>query len=146
MPRVATGLEAALATGDGSLALIGRRELRSCNSWMHNSERLVKGKHQCTLLMHPGDAASRQLVDGQVAQVISRVGAVEAPVELSEAMMPGVVCLPHGWGHARPGVKARVAVAHAGVSINDLTDDERVDRLCGTAGFSGTRVTVGRVG
>ena len=146
MPRVATGLEAALATGDGSLALIGRRELRSCNSWMHNSERLVKGKHQCTLLMHPRDAASRQLVDGQVAQVISRVGAVEAPVELSEAMMPGVVCLPHGWGHARPGVQARVAVAHAGVSINDLTDDERVDRLCGTAGFSGTRVTVGRVG
>ena len=100
----------------------------------------------CTLLMHPADAARRHVVDGETVVVISRVGAVDVPVELSEEMMPGVVSLPHGWGHGRAGVKLRTAVSHPGVSINDLTDDERVDQLCGTAGFSGTRVTVERVG
>ncbi|MBI3789602.1 MAG: molybdopterin-dependent oxidoreductase [Gemmatimonadetes bacterium] len=146
LPRVAKGLEAASERHEGVLMLIGRRELRSNNSWMHNSERLVRGKARCTLLMHPDDASHRNLADGQMALVISRVGAVEAPVEITDAMMPGVVSLPHGWGHGRPGVQMKTAAAHAGVSINDLTDDERVDRLCGTAGFSGTRVTVERVG
>ena len=146
LPRVAKGLETASERHEGVLMLIGRRELRSNNSWMHNSARLVKGKLMCTLLMHPADAARRHVVDGETVVVISRVGAVDVPVELSEEMMPGVVSLPHGWGHGRAGVKLRTAVSHPGVSINDLTDDERVDQLCGTAGFSGTRVTVERVG
>lgn len=142
LPRVAQGLNAALEEHAGVLLLIGRRELRSNNSWMHNSERLVRGKPRCTLLMHPADATARGLADGQVALVLSRVGAVEVPVEVTEAMMRGVVSLPHGWGHGRSGVRMKTAVSVPGVSINDLTDDERVDRLCGVAGFSGTRVTV----
>jgi anaerobic selenocysteine-containing dehydrogenase len=145
LPRVAHGLEVAQEKHEGVLLLIGRRELRSNNSWMHNSERLVKGKARCTLLMHPDDAAHRHLVDGQMVLIISRVGAVEAPIEVSDAVMPGVVSLPHGWGHGRAGVRLKTAVANAGVSINDLTDDERVDKLVGTAGFSGTRVTVERL-
>ena len=139
-------LEAALARfaapRNGALSLIGRRELRSNNSWMHNSERLVRGKRSCTLLMHPADAQSRGLRDGVKATVRSRVGAVDAEVETTEAMMPGVVCLPHGWGHNRKGTRQGVATAHAGVSINDLTDEMQVDALCGTAGFSGTAVRV----
>ena len=109
---------------------------------MHNSERLVRGKRSCTLLMHPSDAQSRGLRDGVKATVRSRVGAVDAEVETTEAMMPGVVCLPHGWGHNRKGTRQGVATAHAGVSINDLTDEMQVDALCGTAGFSGTAVRV----
>ncbi|MBX9929359.1 MAG: molybdopterin oxidoreductase family protein [Gemmatimonadaceae bacterium] len=139
--RLATSVAAAPET----LALIGRRALRSNNSWMHNSERLVRGADRCTLLMHPDDAASRSIADGSEVRVRSRTGEVVAPVEITDAMMPGVVSLPHGWGHARPGVQLRVATAHAGVSINDLTDDQRVDALTGNAAFSGVRVEVGRV-
>lgn len=125
-----------------TLALIGRRDLRSNNSWMHNSERLVRGKRRCTLLMHPGDAAARGLEPGAMVAVASRVNRVVVELETTDDMMPGVVSLPHGWGHDRPGVRLRVAGAHPGVSINDLTDDQRVDDLCGNAAFSGTRVTV----
>ena len=126
----------------GLLALIGRRDLRSNNSWMHNSERLARGKRRCTLLMHPGDAVARGLTDGAMVSVVSRVGEVVAELETSDDIMPGVVSLPHGWGHDRPGVQLRVARAHGGVSINDLTDDQRVDALSGNAAFSGTRVIV----
>jgi anaerobic selenocysteine-containing dehydrogenase len=124
------------------LDLIGRRELRSNNSWMHNSVRLVKGKLRCTLRMHPDDAAARGLVSGALARVRSRVGEVTVPIEISNEMMPGVVSLPHGYGHARPGVGLTVAREHAGVSINDLTDDQAVDALSGNASFSGIRVSV----
>ena len=127
---------------NGELLLIGRRDLRSNNSWMHNSQRLVKGPERCTLLMHPDDARTRGLADGQRVSVRSRVGRVEVPLQLTEALMPGVVSLPHGWGHGRAGVQLRVAAAHAGVSINDLTDDRAVDTLLGTAAFSGTPVEV----
>jgi anaerobic selenocysteine-containing dehydrogenase len=127
---------------NGSLRLIGRRDLRSNNSWMHNSERLVKGRDRCTLLMHPDDAGSRGLADGQPVSVKSRVGTVSVPLQVSADVMPGVVCLPHGWGHHREGTRLQVAEAHAGASLNDLTDDERVDTLCGTAAFSGTPVEV----
>ena len=127
---------------NGSLRLIGRRDLRSNNSWMHNSERLVKGRDRCTLLMHPDDAASRGLTDGQAVSVRSRVGALRVPLQVTADVMPGVVCLPHGWGHHREGMRLRVAEAHAGVSLNDLTDEDRVDALCGTAAFSGTPVEV----
>ena len=127
---------------NGHLLLIGRRRLRSNNSWMHNSERLVKGKTQCTMLMHPADAAHRGLVAGQDVLVQSRVGSVVVPVEISEEVMPGVVSIPHGWGHDRLGIQIEVAQQHAGGSINDLTDELVVDALCGTAAFNGTLVTV----
>jgi anaerobic selenocysteine-containing dehydrogenase len=130
------------AETNGHLLLIGRRGLRSNNSWMHNSERLVKGKPQCTMLMHPTDAAHRELKSGQKVVVRSRAGAIEIPIEISEEMMPGVVSIPHGWGHDRQGIQLGVAQKNAGASINDLTDNLAVDALCGTAAFNGTPVTV----
>ncbi|HKO61859.1 MAG TPA: molybdopterin oxidoreductase family protein [Pyrinomonadaceae bacterium] len=128
--------------GNGELLLIGRRQLRSNNSWMHNSERLVKGKPQCTILMHPDDAAHRHLTKGENVRVRSRVGSIVLPVEISDEMMRGVVSIPHGWGHDRAGNQLDVAQQHAGASINDLTDDLAIDGLCGTAAFSGTPVEV----
>ena len=130
------------AHSNGHLVLIGRRQLRSNNSWMHNSERLVKGKTQCTILMHPTDAAHRQLVNGQTVTVKSKVGSVELPIRVTDEMMPGVVSIPHGWGHDRVGNQLEVAQQHAGESINDLTDNSAIDGLCGTAAFNGTLVTV----
>jgi len=127
---------------NGELLLIGRRRLRSNNSWMHNSERLVKGRLQCTMLMHPADAAPRHLGAGQKVLVRSRVGSIVVPIEISEEMMPGVVSIPHGWGHDRLGMQIEVAQAHAGGSINDLTDELTIDALCGTAAFNGTWVMV----
>jgi anaerobic selenocysteine-containing dehydrogenase len=124
------------------LLLIGRRHLRSNNSWMHNSERLVKGPERCTLIMHPNDAADRDILDGQAVNVRSRVGSIEVPVEVSDEMMPGVISIPHGWGHDRSGVQLAVAEQHAGASINDITDDQAIDALCGTAAFNGTWVSV----
>ena len=134
-------LEARLPEGY-DLQLIGRRHLRSNNSWMHNTPRLMKGKPRCTLLVHPDDAAARGLVDGGTAEVRSRVGAVMVPVEVSDTVMPGVVSLPHGFGHGRQGVRLSVASAHAGVSINDLTDAQEVDGVGGTAVLNGTPVVV----
>jgi anaerobic selenocysteine-containing dehydrogenase len=131
----------ALASSNG-LLLIGRRDLRTNNSWMHNSERLVKGQDRCTLLMHPQDAEARGLRDGASVRITSRAGSVVAPLEASDAMRPGVVSLPHGFGHGREGVRLRVAAAHAGASVNDLTDEQLVDGLCGTAAFSGVPVEV----
>lgn len=128
------------------LALIGRRELRSCNSWLHNTERLVKGPVRCTLRMNPGDAAARGLREGGLVRVTSRVGAVVAPLEVSEEMMPGVVSLPHGWGHGRVGARLAVAARHPGVSVNDLTDDQAIDAVSGNAGFSGVQVEVEAAG
>jgi len=124
------------------LVLISRRQPRSNNSWMHNCERLVKGKNRCTLLVHPDDAARLGLVDGSRARIRSRVGEVIAPVEVSDEIMPGVVSLPHGWGHDRDGVRLRIARRHPGTSVNDLTDHERVDPLSGNAALSAVPVTV----
>lgn len=122
------------------LLLIGRRHVRSNNSWMHNSERLVKGKNRCTLMVSPGDAASSGLVDQQIVKVQSRVGEVELPVEINDEMMPGVVSIPHGWGHGREGIRQRVAQEHAGVSCNDLTDDQWLDAISGNAAVNGVPV------
>ena len=127
-----------------TLTLIGRRQLRSNNSWMHNSERLMKGADRCTLLMHPKDAEARSLVDGQRIRLASRSGEIEAPLEITDAIREGVVSLPHGFGHARDGVRLTVARTHAGASFNDVADDLRTDTLCGTAAFSGTPVEVTR--
>jgi anaerobic selenocysteine-containing dehydrogenase len=135
-------LDNASLHSSGDLLLIGRRQLRSNNSWMHNSQRLVKGRPQCTILMHPTDAAERHLSPGQEVSVRSRVGSVVVPIEISEEMMPGVVSIPHGWGHDRLGIQLEVAQRHAGGSINDVTDNLTIDALCGTAAFNGTWVSV----
>jgi anaerobic selenocysteine-containing dehydrogenase len=129
------------AAGD-RLVLIGRRDLRSNNSWMHNSTRLVKGPVRCTVQMHPDDASARGLSHGANVVVTSNVGDVELPLEVTDTVMRGVVSIPHGWGHGRPGVRLAVAQAHAGQSINDLTDNARVDVLSGNAAFSGELVEI----
>ncbi|MGV8918665.1 MAG: molybdopterin oxidoreductase family protein [Pseudomonas sp.] len=126
----------------GELLLIGRRHVRSNNSWMHNYHRLVKGKPRHQLLMHPDDLSSRGLIDGQWVRVSSRVGVVEVQVLGSVEMMPGVVSLPHGWGHARPGVKMGIASDQPGVSANDLTDERQLDVLSGNAALNGVPVQV----
>src|SRR5712671_585803 len=137
-------LEAHLAQSPADLVLIGRRALRSNNSWMHNSLRLVKGPPGCVLLMHPDDAAERGLQAGARVRVESRVGSVEVPVGVTADVARGVVSLPHGWGHTRKGAALGVASAHAGASFNDLTDEQAVDALSGNAIFSGVPVRVKR--
>ena len=141
---VATETARLAADGAGAtgLRLIGRRDVRSNNSWMHNSARLVSGKPRCVLWIHPTDAQARALSEGQTVQVISRVGQVCVPVHITEDIKPGVVSLPHGWGHDRQGVGLRVASAHAGASLNDLTDDRLTDGLSGNAAFSAVPVEV----
>lgn len=124
------------------LVLVGRRHLRSNNSWMHNIEVLVKGKPRCTLHVHPLDADRLGLVDGGVAHVASRVGAVDATVEVTESIRPGVVSLPHGWGHGVEGTRLRVAAERAGVNSNVLADDEAIDPLSGTSVLNGIPVEV----
>ncbi|MCC7535785.1 MAG: molybdopterin oxidoreductase family protein [Deltaproteobacteria bacterium] len=140
LDRLAAGLDREPA--DGELLLIGRRSLRSNNSWMHNSHRLVKGPARCTLLMHPEDARQRGLAEGDVVAVASRVGEVQVPLTVTDDVMKGVVSLPHGWGHGRPGVQLSVASAHPGASINDLTDDAFIDTYAGTSVLNGTPVQV----
>jgi anaerobic selenocysteine-containing dehydrogenase len=143
----ASALEQAAAAPAGrALALIGRRDLRSNNSWLHNSARLVKGRERCTLLMHPDDAAARQLSDGQRVRVRSRSGSVNVPLQVTDTMRPGVVSLPHGWGHDRPGTRLSIASARPGASLNDITDEQQVDLLSGTAAFSGVPVEVEAAG
>jgi anaerobic selenocysteine-containing dehydrogenase len=125
-----------------ALQLIGRRQLRSNNSWMHNSHRLVKGENRCTLLINPADAAGRGIADGSRVAVRSRVGAITAVAEVSDEVMPGVVSLPHGWGHDLDGIQLATAQDHPGVSINNLTDDLAIDPLCGNAALNGIAVEV----
>src|SRR6185369_16713372 len=112
----------ALERVDDDMVLIGRREMRSNNSWMHNLEVLVKGKKRCTLQIHPQDAARIGVVDGGLAQVSSRVNTITIPAEVTDAIMPGVVSIPHGWGHQAPDMRTQIATEHAGVNGNLLTD------------------------
>lgn len=123
------------------LVLIGRRLLRSNNSWMHNSERLTKGKLACTLLIHPHDAAARGVVAGAQVHVRSADGQVTVEAELSDTIKRGVVSLPHGYGHTRPDVSLRVASRRAGVSLNDLTTGS-ADPVSGNAALNGIEVDV----
>jgi anaerobic selenocysteine-containing dehydrogenase len=127
------------------LVLVSRRHLRSKNSFLHNVEVLVKGKDRCTLLVHPDDAATRGLVDGGLAAVTSEVGSVEVAVEVSDEMMAGVVCLPHGWGHDRPGTRMAIANARPGVNNNLLAPGHLVDPLSGNAVVNGIPVEVSAV-
>lgn len=126
---------------NNQLYLIGRRNLRTNNSWMHNSERLVKNNN-CTLLMHPTDAAKLNFTDKDTVTVESNVGKVSLPIEITEDMMQGVVCIPHGWGHNRDNTRMEVANQNPGVSINDLTDDQQIDELTGNAVLNGVPVQV----
>ena len=125
---------------DKQVLLIGRRHVRSNNSWLHNSYRLVKGKPRCTLMLHPETAKEYAIEDGQNVKVSSRVGSVIITAEVTDELMPKVVSIPHGWGHGRKGVKQKVAQAHAGVSVNDLTDDTLIDQLSGNAAVNGVPV------
>ena len=122
--------------------LVGRRDLRSNNTWMHNVKVLVKGRPRCTLHLHPDDARVLGLEDGDPCVVSSRVGRLEVPVELTDATSQGVVSLPHGWGHNQPGTRLAVANEHAGVNSNLLTDENDLDAVSGTAVLSGIPVEV----
>jgi len=125
-----------------ALALIGRRDLRSNNSWMHNLEVLVKGRPRCTVQIHPEDAARFGLGDGALARVSSRAGSIEVPVEVSDELMPGVVSIPHGWGHDVPDTRMRIAAAHAGANCNLLADEVSLDPLSGNSVLNGIPVSI----
>jgi len=141
LERLAAERDAALSNGY-DLVLIGRRQLRSNNSWMHNSARLMKGDDRCTALLHPDDASARGVADGQRARVTSAAGSIELPVEVSDEIRAGVISIPHGFGHNRPGVGWRRAASKAGASMNDITDPTLVDRLTGNAAFNAVPVRV----
>jgi anaerobic selenocysteine-containing dehydrogenase len=138
LPRLADRLERA----PEELVLISRRHLRSNNSWMHNVPVLVKGKDRCTLLLHPDDAARYGIVDGGAAKISSEAGSLVVTAEVTDAIKPGVVSLPHGWGHDKPGTRLSVANEHAGVNTNVLSPGEFVDVLSGNAAVNGIPVTV----
>ena len=143
-PLIAADLDR-LAQADlapDGLVLIGRRHLRSCNTWMHNVDVLVKGRERCTLQVHPDDARHLGLEAGAHARVASAVGAVVAPVEVTDEIMPGVVSLPFGWGYDSPGIEMRVARSRPGVNANALTDDEPLDEPSGTAVLNAIPVVV----
>jgi anaerobic selenocysteine-containing dehydrogenase len=133
------------AKNDVSLHLIGRRHVRSNNSWMHNHHRLVKGKPRHQLMMHPTDVNARGLADGELVEVVSAVGTIQIPLQATNDVMPGVVCLPHGWGHARPGIRLKLAQQHAGASYNDLSAATRIDAVSGNAAMNGTPVRVRKI-
>ena len=125
---------------NGGMVLVGRRDLRSNNSWMHNLPMLVSGKQRCTAHVHPDDAERLGLVDGEAVVVRSRAGAVVVPVEVTGDVMPGVVSIPHGWGHDQPGTDLSVAGEHAGTNSNVLTDELVLEPLSGTAILNGIPV------
>lgn len=127
---------------NGELVLIGRRHLRSNNSWMHNLPLLARGPERCTLLVNPADAARLGLAEGDRARIASRVGEIELPVELTEDLRPGVVSAPHGWGHDAPGARLAVAAERPGANSNVLTDELDIEPLTGTAVLNGIPVTV----
>jgi len=128
--------------GEFPFNLIGRRHLRDCNSWLHNSETLMKGKNRCTLMMNDADAGDLSLENGQIVSVSSRVGSIELPLEITENIARGLVSIPHGYGHGRKDVNLAVAAEHSGVSINDLTDETVMDELTGNAAFSSVKVKI----
>ena len=146
LPRLRATLDApATDVDDDRLLLVGRRDLRSNNSWMHNVEVLVKGRPRCTLHVHPDDAARLGLVDGADVEVTSAVGKVRIPAEVTDDIRPGVVSAPHGWGHDVPGTRLGVAAGRAGVNSNVLSDDSLVDAVSGNAVLNGIPVRLAPV-
>ncbi len=142
LARAAAVLNRHVPAAHDQLLLISRRHLRDNNSWMHNARVLVKGRNRCTLLLHPTDAARLGVATGQSVRVRSRVGEIELPADVTSDIMPGVVCMPHGYGHNRPGTRMDIAQQHAGASVNDLTDETFSDTLTGNAALSGVPVWV----
>ena len=139
-------LDASLgARRNGGIVLIGRRQLRSNNSWMHNVPNLVRGKDRCTAHVHPDDAARLGLDDGGRVSVTSDRGTIEVPVEVTDAIMPGVVSIPHGWGHDDPEARLEVAAAHAGANSNVVADELAVDEPSGNAVLNGIPVELAPV-
>ena len=124
--------------------LIGRRHLRSNNSWMHNTPKLMRGKNRCTLMIHPEDAQKIGIEDNQTVSVVSATGAIQIPAEITQTIMPGVVSIPHGFGHNKEGIRLDVASAagNAGISVNDITDHNRIDEVTGNAAFSGQLIRI----
>jgi anaerobic selenocysteine-containing dehydrogenase len=133
-------LHTGLAAAPESMTLVGRRDLRSNNSWMHNLRALMKDGARCTLQIHPTDAARAGIT--RTARVRSRVGTVDVPVDITESIMPGVVSLPHGWGHDAPGAQLRIAGANPGTNSNLLADEASIEPLSGNAVLCGIPVTV----
>ncbi|KZB85079.1 molybdopterin-dependent oxidoreductase [Amycolatopsis regifaucium] len=142
VPRLRAELDKA---PDDGLLLIGRRHLSSNNSWMHNLTPLVRGGNRCTVQVHPDDASRLGLTDGGLASVTSRSGKLEAPVEVTPDVRPGVVSMPHGWGHDLGGTRTAVASAHAGVNSNLVADETLLDVPSGTAVLNGIPVDVAPV-
>lgn len=134
--------ESATEKADNELLLIGRRHVRSNNSWMHNYHRLVKGKPRWQLMMHPDDMHARGLEDESQVTIQSRVGEVTTTVIATDEVMKGVVSLPHGWGHKKYAVKMGIASQQEGVNCNELTDDKFIDKVSGNAALNGVPVTV----
>lgn len=138
----ASGRIGAAPEGPNGFLMIGRRQLRSNNSWMHNCPSLIKGPERCTLMMNPADAERLGLKNGREVAVESRVGRVSLPLVVTDEVMPGVVSMPHGFGHDRDGIRARHAAAHAGASMNDLTDETVVEGMVGNGVLTGVPVRV----
>ena len=134
--------KASKTAGDSSLMLIGRRDLRTNNSWMHNSQRLVKGKNRCDLFIHPDTAGHYGISHGQKVQLHNDVGMLNVTAALTEDIMPNVVSLPHGWGHDKNGMRIPVASANPGINMNDLTDEKVLDELSGNAVLNGVPVEI----
>ena len=141
LPRLA----ARLTREPDDLVLVSRRHLRSNNSWLHNVSALMKGRDRCTLLMHPDDAASRGVAAGDTVCVVSVAGQIEVPVELTDAIMPGVVSMPHGWGHGKAGTRMAVANGSPGVNTNILSPPTFLDEPSGNGALNGIPVTVAPV-
>lgn len=135
-----TRLRESVDSGADGLLLIGRRHLRSNNSWMHNLPALAGGTNRCTLQIHPDDAA--RLGVTQTAVITGPAGKLEVPVEITDAIRPGVVSLPHGWGHDAAGTRMSVAATQAGVNVNSLLDSSLIEPLSGTAVLNGVPVEV----
>ena len=125
--------------------VIGRRDVRSNNSWMHNLPTLAKGPERCTAIVHPDDAARAGLADGARATLSGPAASAQVTLHVSDAMMPGVVCLPHGWGHGQPGARLALAAERPGANLNTLLDDGARDPLSGNAVLSGGAVTLAAV-
>lgn len=147
-PKVLTGdvgrVRADLDRPVPELVLVGRRQLRSNNSWMHNLPMLAKGPFRCVALVHPADATRLGLADGGTARMTAGDRSIDVVVEISDEMRPGVVSLPHGWGHDQPGTRMRVAAERPGANINAILDENARDPLSGNSVLSGVAITMAR--
>jgi len=140
LDRVRADLAQAVDEPAADLVIVGRRQVRSNNSWMHNLPVLAKGPFRCTALVHPQDAARLGLTAGGRARISANARSIDAQVEISDEMMPGVVSLPHGWGHDLTGVQMHIAAQRPGANLNVLFDEHRRDPLSGNAVLSGIPV------